>query len=163
MDQPKQYEATIKFGATTPTDDPESPETIILDAKPVARDRIETLLPTFIGEIIQRPPIFCALKVGGRRAYDLARKGREVTLQPRNVRVYGIELLAYEWPFLRLRIDCGRGTYIRAIARDIGEALGVGGYLTELSRTRIGQFTLDDAVGLEQLTVESLPGKLKMI
>jgi len=151
MDQPKQYEATVTLGATTPTDDPESPRTPTPGAQPVDRDRLEAALKLFIGPILQRPPAFSALKVGGRRAYDLARKGQTVELQPRTVNVYGVELLDYDWPLARLRIDCGRGTYIRAIARDLGEALGTGGYLTALTRTRVGPFYLKNAVELEAL------------
>jgi len=163
MDQPKQYEATVKFGATTPTDDPESEDTPYPDARPVTREQIESAVPQFVGEILQRPPAFSALKVGGRRAYDLARKGREVSLEPRKVRVYGIDLLAYEWPLLRLRIDCGRGTYIRAIARDMGEVLKVGGHLTALRRTRVGAFWVDQSAQLEQLSAEGLPGMLRPV
>jgi tRNA pseudouridine55 synthase len=89
--------------------------------------------------------------IAGRRAYDLARKGHEVKLEPRMVQVYGIELLEYDWPLLKLRIDCGRGTYIRALARDLGEALDTGGYLTALRRTRIGDFLVQNAVTLDTL------------
>ena len=124
------------------------------------KDEIALLLPRFIGAIQQRPPAFSALKVGGKRAYDLARRGQDVQLQPRTVQVYGIELLDYEWPLLRLRIDCGRGTYIRALARDIGEALNVGGYLTQLRRTRIGQFSGDGSVTLEKLTTDGVAAHL---
>ena len=151
MDQPKQYEATIKFGATTATDDPESPEETFAHTGAVPRDEIEKLLPRFVGAIQQRPPAFSAMKVGGRRAYDLARKGHDVQLAPRTVNVYNIELLSYDWPILSLRIDCGRGTYIRAIARDIGAALGVGGYLTALRRTAVGPFHVHDSVSLERI------------
>jgi tRNA pseudouridine55 synthase len=110
-------------------------------------------LQQFIGEIQQVPPQFSALKIAGRPAYQLARRGEEVTLQPRAVRIDGLELLRYQWPELDIRVDCGRGTYIRSLARDIGQLLGGGGYLTALRRTRIGQFDADRAVGL-QLLVE---------
>jgi tRNA pseudouridine55 synthase len=165
MGEAKRYEATIKLGATTATLDPESPEEpfaksgtgdppVLFDVNShgrVARATIEQLLRGFIGEIPQRPPAFSAMKVGGQRAYKLARGGHDVQLEPRTVRVYAIELLDYGWPLLRVRIDCGRGTYIRSIARDVGEALGVGGYLTQLRRTRVGAFDVSDAVTLEQL------------
>lgn len=174
MDQPKQYDATVKFGATTVTDDLESPEqpyrgsgvsaetpascdtadqrTSALEI--LGQDAQATLiaaLARFVGEIQQRPPAYSAMKIGGRRAYELARKGQSVELEPRTVRIYGIELLEFSWPTARLRIDCGRGTYIRSIARDLGEVLGVGGYLTALRRTRVGEFGVDRAVSLEQL------------
>ena len=163
MDAPKQYEATVKLGATTETDDPESPEQPTPGAAPVPRERVEAALPAFVGEILQRPPAFSALKVEGRRAYDLARKGQAVELQTRPVRVYGIEFLDYQWPHLRLRIDCGRGTYIRAIARDVGSALGVGGHLTELRRTRVGRFAVDQAVTVERLTADGVGPHLQPV
>jgi tRNA pseudouridine55 synthase len=151
MDQPKQYETTIKFGATTATDDPDSPETPI-DCDPVPVQRVHATLARFVGSIEQRPPAFSALKVAGRRASDLAREGTPVQLDARPVNVYGIELLDYAWPLLKLRIDCGRGTYIRSIGRDLGEVLGVGGYLRQLRRTRVGDFRVEDAVSLDRLT-----------
>jgi tRNA pseudouridine55 synthase len=160
MDAPKQYDATLKFGATTATDDLDSPEQPFPNARPASRHQIESALPAFIGTIQQRPPAFSALKIGGRRAYKLARSGRDVPLEPRPVRVYGIELLEFEWPRLKLRIDCGRGTYIRALARDLGEALQCGAYLTALRRTRVGSFHIESAVSLHDLTLERLADQL---
>ena len=156
MDAPKQYEATIKFGATTETDDPESPErpTNILTIP--TTEAVNNALNAFAGEILQRPPAYSALKVGGRRAYDVARKGQAVELEPRKVKVYGVELLTYEWPLAQVRIDCGRGTYIRAIARDLGAALGVGGYLTQLRRTRIGIYDIANSLTLERLNADGV-------
>src|SRR4051812_979761 len=109
MDAPKQYEAAVRLGATTATDDPESPQVPWTPAHggavvPVPHDRIQPVLASFVGEILQRPPAYSALKVGGRRAYDLARGGNAVELEPRPVKVYGIELLGYDWPLLRLRV-----------------------------------------------------------
>ena len=155
MNEPKQYEATIKLGANTATDDPESPEETIAHAGPVPRGHVDAMLPNFVGAIQQRPPAFSAMKVGGRRAYDLARKGHDVELAPRTVHVYRIELLSYAWPLLSLRIDCGRGTYVRAIARDLGAALGVGGYLTALRRTAVGPFRADQAIALDEIRESS--------
>ena len=152
MDQPKQYETTIKFGATTATDDPESPEMPAVGCDPVPLERVKEELPRFVGPVQQRPPAYSALKIAGRRASDLARDGTPVELEARSVNVYGIELLEYAWPLLKLRIECGRGTYIRSIGRDLGEALSVGGYLTQLRRTRIGDFRVEDAVSLDRLT-----------
>jgi tRNA pseudouridine55 synthase len=124
---------------------------------------VESELSKLVGTILQRPPAYSAMKVEGRRAYDLARKGKEVVLEARPVRVYAIEVLAYDWPLLRLRIDCGRGTYVRAIARDSGEALRTGGYLTQLRRTRIGSFDAADAVTLERLKSEGVVQHLRPI
>jgi tRNA pseudouridine55 synthase len=194
MDQPKQYEATVKLGATTATDDPESPEepgdtgvppvratdanqrsTSLFQSdtqhgqdarvtgKLLHRDDIVRVLPQFIGAIQQRPPAFSAMKIAGRRAYELARDGKSPQLQPRTVNVYKIDLLDFAWPLLRLRIDCGRGTYIRAIARDLGAALGVGGYLTQLRRTRSGEFAIDSSVTLERLGADGVPPHLRPI
>jgi tRNA pseudouridine55 synthase len=174
MGEAKQYDATIKLGATTATLDPESPEEDFsarsLGVSPehpfteVGRDaqatKLEEALRGFIGEIQQRPPAFSAMKIGGQRAYKLARGGHDVQLEARTVRVYGIELLDYAWPLVRVRIDCGRGTYIRSIARDLGEALGVGGYLTELRRTRIGDFDASRSITIERLEADGVEAHL---
>ncbi len=152
MDSPKQYEATVKLGFTTATDDPESPEVAWgASVQPVDRPALQRALETFVGDIAQRPPAYSAMKIGGRRAYDLARKGQSVELAPRTVNIYAVELLDYQWPLACLRIDCGRGTYIRSIARDLGQSLNTGGYLTELRRTRIGAFEISNSVTLEIL------------
>ena len=161
MDEPKQYEATLKFGANTDTDDLDSPE----QPRPVQSipsiDQIEISLQSFVGEIQQRPPVYSALKIGGKRACDLVRAGREVRLEPRTVKVYGITTLHFAWPLLSLRIDCGRGTYIRSIARELGDVLAVGGYLTQLRRTRIGPFGVGECVTIEDVTREGVEGHLK--
>jgi tRNA pseudouridine55 synthase len=152
MGQPKRYLATVKLGATTPTLDLTSEETTFVDAKPMERAAVESVLRRLTGEISQRPPEFSALKVGGRRAYDLARAGQAVELQPRTVHIYRMTLVDYTWPYVTLDIDCGRGTYVRSIARDVGEMLGVGGgYLTALRRIRVGMFDVKDAVNPEAL------------
>ncbi len=161
MDEPKRYEATVKFGATTSTDDPTVEEASRRVDTPPTAEQIDDALHSFIGEIQQRPPVFSALKIGGRPAYDLARKGKTVELAVRTVRVYAIEATEYAWPLLKLKVDCGRGTYVRAIARDLGEALGVGGYLAALRRTRVGPFHIEDAVKLSDLEPESIEGLLK--
>jgi tRNA pseudouridine55 synthase len=163
MDAPKQYEATVKLGATTATDDPESPEVPAAPHEPPAAAAVSAAVPRFVGDILQRPPAYSAMKVHGRRAYDLARRGNPVELEPRPVRVYGIDVLAYDWPLLRLRIDCGRGTYVRAVARDLGAALGTGGYLTQLRRTRVGPFGADDAVTIERLKADGVAPFLRPV
>ena len=156
MDQPKQYLATVKLGANTPTDDPESEEIAVVGAVTPTPAQLEVALQKFRGEILQTPPAYSAMKVGGRRAYDLARRGNEVKLEPRPVKVYALELIEYQWPYVKLKIDCGRGTYIRAIGRDLGQTLATGGYLTELTRTKVGSFTLENAVALERIDDEPI-------
>jgi tRNA pseudouridine55 synthase len=165
MDQPKQYDATVCLGATTATDDPESPATAWpaiaqTDFLAPTVTYISTVLTSFIGEISQTPPIFSALRVGGRRAYDLARNGTPPTMLPRTVKIYDLQLMYYHWPELKLKVDCGRGTYIRALGRDIGAVLNVGGYLTALTRTRIGNFSIESACTMDKLTAQTLPSVL---
>lgn len=167
MDQPKQYEATVKFGATAATDDPESPEIPWRseggpsEIRPVSQETIQQALSGFIGEVLQRPPAYSAMKIGGRRAYQLARQGQPIEMQPRLVRIDRLEVLNFAWPHLRLRINCGRGTYIRALARDLGAALNVGGYLTQLRRTRVGPYSVDSAVPLGELTLQIIQERLQ--
>ena len=156
MDQPKAYDATLKLGATTATDDLESPEQITPNAKVPDRATIDAALAHFRGTIMQRPPAYSAIKVEGRRAYDLARRGDEVEIKARPVNVYRIEVVKYQFPLLDLTIDCGRGTYVRSIGRDLGEQLGTGAYLTQLRRTRVGGYTTQGAVTLESLRRETI-------
>jgi tRNA pseudouridine55 synthase len=163
MGQPKQYETTAKLGATTATDDKESPAIPVAIERWPSLQEIETAAAAMVGIIRQRPPAFSALKIAGRPAYELARGGKPVQLEPRNVRINSIEILSWEWPLLRMRIDCGRGTYIRAIARDLGETLKCGGYLTELRRTRIGRFDISRAVSLERLNLDGVGPHLQSI
>ena len=163
MDQPKRYDATVRLGGTTATDDPESAEVPWPGAAPVDLAAVAAVIPRFVGRVMQRPPAFSAMKVAGRRAYDLARGGVEVVLPPRAVTVYGLAVLSYEWPLLRLRVDCGRGTYVRAIARDLGEVLDVGAHLTELRRTRVGPFDVAEAVRPDQLTPETVAAHLQSV
>lgn len=145
---PKRYETRIRLGATSDTDDADG-EVVenTLSAAPSLAMVLEQL-PKFIGLIEQLPPQYSALKVQGQRAYDLARRGVEVALKPRPVRVDSILLRTYEWPWVDLTIDCGKGTYIRSIARDLGAALGVGGLVQTLRRTRVGPFAVERGIGL---------------
>ena len=161
MGRPKRYDAVVKLGATTETDDPESPEVPAEGVVAPDRNAVGRAVAGFVGDILQRPPVYSALKVAGRRACDRVRDGQAVQLEPRGVRVYGLEVVGYEWPLLRLRVDCGRGTYVRSLARDIGQALKVGGYLLELRRTRIGEFDVGDAVTLDRLVATDLAGLLR--
>lgn len=151
MHSPKEYVATVRLGATTETLDTDTPETVDPAAVPVGEQQVREVLGRFVGEIQQMPPVYSALKIGGRPAYELARKGREVTLESRLVRIDVVELLGYEWPELTIRVACGRGTYIRSLARDIAAGLGTTGYIRALQRTRVGEYRVEDAVTLETL------------
>ena len=161
MSEAKQYVATVKLGATTETLDPETPEVVRRGVVPMTREQVEQVLPRFVGEIEQMPPVYSALKIGGRPAYQLAREGEAVELKTRRVKVYGIDLLRFEWPELELKIDCGRGTYVRSIARDVGAALGTDGYLTALRRTKVGDFSADAAVIVDVLQKDGVEPHLR--
>lgn len=139
----KEYIATIQLGATTPSFDLEKEIDATYPTEHITPEMVAEVLTKFTGEIEQVPPVFSACKVDGTRAYDLARKGREVELKPKLLVIDEIELLQCDLPQIRIRVVCSKGTYIRALARDIGQALGSGAHLTELIRTRIGDVTLD--------------------
>jgi tRNA pseudouridine55 synthase len=146
----KVYEIRIRLGARSDTDDADG--VIAMQNQmggPPERRVIERHLQGFLGETEQVPPIYSAARVGGRRAYDLARRGREVDLKPRKVTIHAIEVLAYDYPSLELRVRCGKGTYMRSLARDLGDQLGCGAYVAELRRTRIGPFDAANALSLE--------------
>jgi len=147
----KEYLATVTLGATSTTDDSEGQIKPCRVAAPPEATQVSNTLQRFVGQIEQRPPRFSAIKVGGKCAYRLARANRSFDLPPRQVTVKAIELLRYCWPQLDLRVVTGPGVYIRSLARDIGEALGVGGYLAQLERTRVGRFTKDTALRLNEL------------
>jgi tRNA pseudouridine55 synthase len=149
QDLPKTYETALRLGARSDTDDADGTIAAGPDAVPPTAEGIRSALDSFFGEIEQVPPAYSAAKTSGKRAYDRARSGEEVTLAPRKVRVDRIEVLGYTYPELRLRIDCGKGTYIRSIARDLGEKLGCGAYVTVLRRTRVGPFTPEQAIPLD--------------
>ena len=147
--QTKEYEAEIMLGATTPSFDMEHPVNATYPYEHITREMTEEVLKQFTGNIAQRPPLFSACKVDGKRAYDLARGGSDMELAPKQIRIDEIELLSFELPKIRIRVVCGKGTYIRSLARDIGEALGSGAYLTALARTRIGEYKLEECINIE--------------
>ena len=142
----KEYVTTIKLGATTPSFDRETPENAIYPFEHITRELIDETLKQFVGTISQRPPEYSACKIEGHRAYKIARKGETVELKPKTLTIDEIEVLDFKPPLLKLRIVCSKGTYIRALARDIGSALGSGGYLHNLCRTRVGNYLLADAL-----------------
>src|SRR5205085_1672899 len=127
--------------------------------RPPDRAAVDAALRSFVGEIGQTPPAYSAAKIAGRRAYALARRGAEFELAPRIVHIDAIDLLDFDYPHLRIEVRCGKGTYIRSLARDFGERLGCGAYLSGLRRTRVGRFTADDAVPLEA-DAETARGRL---
>lgn len=147
----KVYEAAIDLSAFTTTDDLEGEREEVLVSEPPTRAMVEEVLTRFVGNVEQVPPIFSAIHIGGQRAYKLARQGKQVEMPSRIVRIDAIELLSYDWPIATIRVTCGRGTYIRSLARDIGKALGVGGHLASLRRTAVGEFTIGRAVDQERL------------
>ena len=142
----KEYVATIRLGATTPSYDLEHEIDATYPTEHITRELVEETLKTFIGEIQQVPPAFSACMVNGKRAYDLARKGEEVELKPKLLVIDEIELLECNLPEIKIRVVCSKGTYIRALARDIGEALNSGAHLTALERTRVGDVRLEDCL-----------------
>jgi tRNA pseudouridine55 synthase len=147
----KEYLATIDLSRTSDTQDPEGAITDVPVSHPPDRSALLAAARSLTGEILQRPPAHSAIHVGGVRAYALARQGHAPDLPPRPVSVHQFEVLEYSFPFVRTRIRCGKGTYIRSLARDLGLALGVGGMLTELRRTSVGEFTIDRARTMESL------------
>lgn len=156
MKQDKEYRATLKLGFKSTTGDPEGDITEVVSPgfiKPDKENILETL-KGFIGTMMQTPPAFSALKVIGQRAYNLAREGKAVDLEPRKITITGITLLDYKWPFLEVKVSCSSGTYIRSLAEDIGKALGTGAYLTALRRTKIGTFNVDGALKIDNIIKE---------
>ena len=145
----KEYVADLMLGATTPSFDMEHPVDATYPYEHITPDLVKETLPRFIGDIAQRPPLFSACKVDGTRAYKLARDGSDMELAPKQIRIDEIELIACELPKITIRVVCGKGTYIRSLARDLGEALGSGAYLTRLERTRIGDVRIEQCINPE--------------
>ncbi len=146
----KEYIATLKLGATTPCFDKEKEEDATYPFEHITRELIEEKLQDFIGEISQTPPVFSAIRVKGKRAYDFARDGQDLELKARKIHIKNIEILSFKGQELQLKITCGKGTYIRSLARDLGEALNSGAYLTGLIRSRVGEYDLTKASTIEE-------------
>lgn len=147
----KEYIADIRLGQTTPTCDMESAPDAYFPTAHITEELVRENLIHFVGEVDQVPPIFSACRVEGRRAYELAREGEEVKLASKRITIYEIELLECALPNIRLRVLCGKGTYIRSLARDLGLALQSGGHLTALERTRVGDARLDNCITIEEI------------
>ncbi|OAV65037.1 tRNA pseudouridine synthase B [Bacteroidales bacterium Barb4] len=149
--QTKEYVATLKLGETTPSFDLEKAVNAVYPTAHITRETVEQALQSFTGTIRQIPPVFSACKVEGKRAYELARKGEEVELKAKTLVIDEIELLEYALPVVKIRVVCSKGTYIRALARDIGIALQSGAHLIALERTRIGGVTLDRCLSVDDM------------
>ena len=151
VEKEKQYKAVIRLGMTSTTDDEEGEKQKIKsqESKP---GKVKEAVEYFVGRILQVPPRFSAVKVRGREAYKLARRGKRFELKPREVEIKKIKILKYKWPYLTIDVQTGPGVYIRSLARDIGEALGCEAYLYDLERTRVGEYTADKALSLVYFT-----------
>ncbi len=154
----KRYVTTVVLGATSATDDGEGPVTVSDPAPAFTCEQIERVVATFRGTLVQRPPSFSAVSVGGQRLYQLARAGRPIEAPARQVHIYSMDVMRWASPYLELAIHCSKGTYIRSLGRDLGVALGCGGYLGGLRRTAVGSFTLDASRHLDVL--EDDPGQV---
>jgi tRNA pseudouridine55 synthase len=149
--QTKEYTATLKLGETTPSFDLEKEVDQTFPVDHITREKVEKVLSAFVGTIQQVPPVFSACKIEGKRAYEMARKGHEVPLKAKTLVIDELELLDYALPVIKIRVVCSKGTYIRALARDIGQALDSGAHLIALERTRIGQVTLDQCMSVDDI------------
>ena len=141
----KTYDVTMKLGESSTTGDEEGNKTWVSDERP-SKEALLAALEAFRGKIAQVPPKYSAVKINGQRAYKLARKGQDVVLEPRNVTVHDMRLTGYDYPYARFTAEVSSGTYIRTLVEDIGQKLGTGAYMTALRRTRVGNFSLEDAV-----------------
>jgi len=146
----KEYVATLRLGATTPSFDLEKQIDALYPYAHITKDMVLSVLKSFTGTIMQVPPVFSAVKVDGTRAYHLARNGEEPELKAKPLQIDAMELLRFDLPVIQIRVVCSKGTYIRAIARDIGQALGSGAHLTALRRTRVGDYGMDRAMGIDR-------------
>ena len=157
---PKRYTGTFLLGQESPTEDVEG-EVTLLDRPPEPTlDELRRAAEKLTGEIQQRPPAYSALKIKGRRAYNLARAGKEVDLQPRPITIYRLDVIDYAYPSMVLDVECGSGTYIRSLGRDLAESLGTGAVMSALERIAIGSFRVADAMSLDELSVESITARL---
>ena len=145
QDAPKEYWAEIKIGAQTESYDTEKPEILHQDFSHITENFIKETLEKFVGEIDQKPPVFSAIKIDGNRAYDLARAGKDVEMKSRKTTIYYIKNVEIKLPLVSFTVGCSKGTYIRSLAHDMGQSLEVGAYLTNLRRTKIGEYSVENA------------------
>lgn len=152
----KWYEATVEFGKSSTTGDPEGEITTHEVAKIPTREEIETVCRNFLGQITQTLPAFSAIKINGKRAYQLAREGKQIEMPSRQVEIYALEILDYQYPILKIRTHVSSGTYIRTMGEDIGKALATSAYLTALRRIQVGPYKIEDAITLDDFMSENL-------
>jgi len=145
QDAPKEYWTEIKIGVQTESYDTEKPEILNQDISHITEEQVKEALEKFVGEIDQKPPVFSAIKIDGKRAYNMARAGEEVEMKSRKTTIFYLNEITINFPMISFTVGCSKGTYIRSLAHDIGQELGVGAYLTQLRRTKIGEYKIEDA------------------
>jgi tRNA pseudouridine55 synthase len=160
MEMDKTYIGTIKLGEISDTYDVAGKLKSKNEKVKITTQKLELILNSFVGEIKQVPPIYSAIKIKGETAYKMARRGEKPKLKSRKIKIYSIKLLNYKWPRLKIEVRCGKGTYIRSLAHDIGKKLGCGAYLEKLTRTAIGKFNISNSAKLEKLNSRNLPKKI---
>ncbi len=158
----KTYEVTMNLGVTSSTGDEEGEKTNVSDTQP-AESIVNDVLNSFVGDTMQTPPKFSAIKINGQRAYKLARKGLEVELEPRPVHIDSISNFRYVYPEVKFTVHVSSGTYIRSLVEDIGKKLGTGAYMTDLRRTKVGDFDISNSVGIEDVSAEILSDRLVLV
>ncbi|MBN2348232.1 MAG: tRNA pseudouridine(55) synthase TruB [Bacteroidales bacterium] len=149
QDLKKEYIATLKLGETTPSFDLESEVNASFPVEHITLDLVTHVANDFIGELKQIPPVFSAKNINGVRAYKYARRGEDITLEPNSIQIFNIEIIEFNLPILKIKVECGKGTYIRALARDIGEKLNSGAYLAALERSAIGPYKIENSISIE--------------
>ncbi len=157
QDLEKEYEATLKLGETTPSFDLESEIDKTYPTDQINKESVLNVLNNYTGEIDQVPPLFSAKYINGTRAYEYARKGSSLELKSQKVNILSIELISFEMPYIKIRVVCSKGTYIRSLARDIGQDLESGAHLAELRRTRIGEFHVNNAISIQEFEKTLVP------
>lgn len=154
----KTYDVTMTLGQTSTTGDEEGEKTAVSGAQPL-QTQVEAALRQFVGDIMQTPPIYSAIKIDGQRAYKLAREGKEVVMQARPAHIAGITLTSYAYPLVTFTTHVSSGTYIRSLVEDVGNVLGTGAYMSDLCRTTVGDFSLDNALDMQDLSLEAISSK----
>ncbi len=158
----KTYNVELTLGATSTTGDQEGIITTVT-VDPPSMGQVSEALASFVGEQMQTPPVFSAIKVDGKRAYELARAGKEVKLEPRKVTINSISDISYDWPKIYFTADVSSGTYIRSLATDIGEKLKTGAYMSELRRVKVAEYAVEDALSIDQLTTEHIYERIQQV